>query len=890
MPHAHRPRSLKICRTSVKKPYRPLFSHGADYASLIHHLHQCIHPSARNDGTAYTGIVMSQRLTWFYLLCLLTLSSVAPALLAAPLAVAYSCQGAATFSALQASPAQWHVANDGNVPIGLQQGQCWLRISQLPLAREQQQRLSLSFADLHIQRVDLSLFDAQGRLIGYAQRMGGAHNALVSGQRAIFMPPEPIQLPLYAQLTLADGTRPLPGLAHILRVEAVEPGASMHREQRADLLNLSITVLLAATAIMAGLFALALRNGSYALYALYAGTQSIVVFSKSGLPFVFDSLTPWLLDVWSFQCLNATLAVLLNLRFGRFSSHSPRTSKFAYAIAGAFLLLIPLGILRPAIVASIILVLLPLHFATLLSGNWRGWRHGERSCGILLFGMLPISLYWLTFVSYNLLLKQPMPSALAIGSNFDILRTLALPAAFCYGLAEQTLRLQQETARLARFDPLTRLHNREGIRQHGQSLIEQGFQPYALMLNIERFKAINETLGVALGDQILIEAGRRLQRLAKQCPGARAGRMHADQFCLLYPKTTDLELLQRQINRIFSRPTEVDGQTVDIAVAGGIAQLSISSQDMAQLLRNAEVALDVARSQHKTWVEYQAELESSQRADLGLLSELKRAVEHNELRVYLQPKVRLHDGAVLSAEALVRWHHPQRGIIPPGSFVPFAEKTGRITLLTHWMLAETLSLTAQWRQQGQPLQISVNLSAFDLAESSFVSSLLRMLQSSNADPADLRLEITESAAMQDPVAALAVMHQLHEAGFSLSIDDFGTGYSSLAYLQKMPAEELKIDRSFIRNTQPDSEAAALLASTIDLGHRLGLSLVGEGAETAEEWALLCALGCDYAQGFFAAKPMQIADFASWRAANNPFSAHLPAPPPPAPSTVERWHG
>lgn len=831
---------------------------------------------------------MSQRLPWIHLFFLLILSGVTPNLLAAPLAVVYSCQGPAAFSSLLANPPQWQTADDGKIPIDLLQGQCWVRIDQIPKALEQQ-KISLSFADLHIQRVDLNLFDAQGQLIGHAQRMGSSNNALVSGQRAIFMPPEPFQLPLYAQITLADGAQPLPGLAHLLLVEAVEPASSMRNAQRVDLLNLSIAVLLAASAVMAGLFALALRNGSYGLYALYAGTQAIVVFSKSGLPFVVDSLTPWLLDVWSFQCLNAMLAVLLNLRFGRFKSHSPRTAKFAYVIAGVFLLLIPLGIFKPEVVTTTILVLLPLHFATLLSGNWRGWRHGERSCGILLFGMLPISLYWLTFVTYNLLLKQPMPSVLAIGSSFDILRTLALPTAFCYGLAEKTLRLQQETARIARFDPLTRLHNREGIRQHGQKLIKQGFKPCTLMLNIERFKAINETLGVALGDQILIEAGHRLQLLVDQCPGARAGRMHADQFCLLYPLTTDLELLQRQIYQSFSRPTEVDGQTVDIALAGGVACLNSSSSDMAQLLRNAEVALDVARSQHKSWVEYQAELESSQRADLGLLSELKRAVEHNELRVYLQPKVRLHDGAVLSAEALVRWHHPQRGVIPPGSFVPFAEKTGRITLLTRWMLAETLKLTAQWRQQGQPLQISVNLSAFDLAESSFVDSLLRMLQSSGADPADLRLEVTESAAMQDPSAALAIMHELHQAGFSLSIDDFGTGYSSLAYLQKMPAEELKIDRSFIRNIKPNSEAATLLASTIDLGHRLGLSLVGEGAETAEEWALLCALGCDYAQGFFAAKPMQIADFEAWRLANNPFCANFPIYPPPTPPTIERRH-
>jgi predicted signal transduction protein with EAL and GGDEF domain len=156
------------------------------------------------------------------------------------------------------------------------------------------------------------------------------------------------------------------------------------------------------------------------------------------------------------------------------------------------------------------------------------------------------------------------------------------------------------------------------------------------------------------------------------------------------------------INQSFSHPIEVDGQTLDITLACGIAGLSASSLDMAQLLRNAEIALDVARNQHKTWIGYKAELESSHRTGLSLLSELKRTVEHNELRVYLQPRVRLCDGAVLSAEALVRWHHPKRGIIPPGSFVPFAEKTGRITLLTLRMLAETLRLNALWRKQANP--------------------------------------------------------------------------------------------------------------------------------------------------------------------------------------------
>jgi EAL domain-containing protein (putative c-di-GMP-specific phosphodiesterase class I) len=291
---------------------------------------------------------------------------------------------------------------------------------------------------------------------------------------------------------------------------------------------------------------------------------------------------------------------------------------------------------------------------------------------------------------------------------------------------------------------------------------------------------------------------------------------------------------------------------------------------MAQLLRNAEIALDAGRAQHRNWLIYQPEMETSQRADLDLLSELKRAVEQGELRMYLQPKVRLSDGSVGSAEALVRWEHPRRGMIPPGNFVPFAEKTGRITLITRWVLEEAMRLAARYRAEGRPLQISVNLSTFDLGETGFATRTAILAHEVGVDPADIRFEITESGAMQDPVSALGVMNALRASGFSLSIDDFGTGYSSLAYLQKMPVAELKIDRALVRDVRPDSDGAALLESTIAMGHRLGLSVVAEGAEDAEEWALLCAIGCDYAQGWYAARPMPVAEFEHWCATRLPF--------------------
>lgn len=803
--------------------------------------------------------------------------------LAEALPVSYLCQGLEQFSQLLASPQPWQPAHDGLVPSEEHNSPCWVRIEQLAMAPADapahgQPAAWLSFANLHVQRVEIELFNAHGQALGSARRLGYNRQALVSGQRASFIPSAAWHLPLYARISFNPAIRAIPGLAHQVQVSLIEPSSSLQAEQRNDLGNLAIAALLVASALLAIMFAGVLRDLDYLIYGLYAGVQALTVFAKSGLPFALPTASPLWLDVWSLQCLVSALSALLSVRFGRFLQHSRRTAWLAVAVAGGFVLAIPLAYLASEWAAASIFVLLPLHFAVLLSGNWRGWRQGQRNCAILLFGLLPISLYWLTFFAYNIILKQPMPSALAIGSVFDVVRTLALPAAFCYGLVEQTLKLQQKTTQQARHDSLTQLYSREGLRHYGQDLIDKGRQPSVLMLNIERFKAINETLGMALGDQILIETGRRLRSLSRQHPGARVGRMHADQFCMLYPRAERLEHLRQQINQSFSRPTEVDGQTVDIALTGGIALPAEPRQDMTHLLRNAEIALDAARSEHRTWVEYHPELESSQRADLSLLSELKRAVEQDELRLYLQPKVRLQDGHIGSAEALVRWYHPQRGVIPPGDFVPFAEKTGRITLLTRWMLSEAMRLTSLWRRQQRPLQISVNLSAFDLGDQHFVATICRLLSESGADPADIRLEVTESAAMRDPDAALAVMNALHQAGFSLSIDDFGTGYSSLAYLQKMPAEELKIDRSFIRHVRPGSEAAALLESTISLGHRLGLSLVGEGAETAEEWAMLSDLGCDYAQGWFAAKPMPVSDFFLWWQLNSPFRVP-PATPP-----------
>jgi diguanylate cyclase (GGDEF)-like protein len=798
---------------------------------------------------------------------------------AVPLAVDYRCDGAVLFDVPAPTADGWVSAKDGKVPLDPQDHACWIRVSSLPQGGIASGLTWLSFADLNVQRVDIALFDTTGRKLGQATRLGQSEGALVTGMRAIFTSDPTAIFPLYARFEPVQGTQMFPGFARTLLVEAVNPAESLREEQSADLLNQSGAIFLLTTALVALFFAFALRDANYGIYATYAGLQSLTIFSKSGLPFVLDTSSPIWLNAWVFNYLVAVLSVLLSVRFGRFAVHSPRTAHVAYGVAIAFLLIIPLHYYVPALGALIIYLLVPLHFLVLLTGNWRGWRLGERGCGILLLGLTPIALYWFMFVFYKLLLHEAIPSELALGSGFDFVRTLLLPVAFCYGIADRTLRLQRETARMARFDTLTDLHNREGLRQYGQGMIDRGVTPSTLMLNIERFRIINETLGPALGDQILKLAGQRLLRVCKAHSKCRVGRMHADEFCILFPRADMLGAIRATIEKEFTVPAEVEGQAVDIALMAGVARAGKDGHSMSQLLRNAEIALDAGRAQKKNWMEYSADLETSHRADLDLLSELKRAVEQNELRIYLQPKVRMKDGAVTSAEALVRWMHPKRGLIPPNDFVPFAEKTGRITLLTNWVLEQAMRLVAARRAQGQPLQISVNLSTFDLGEQGFAARLAAMALRMDANPDDIRLEITESSAMQDPIGALEVMKALRSAGFTLSIDDFGTGYSSLAYLQKMPVAELKIDRAFVRDAQPGSDGASLLDSTIALGHRLGLIVVAEGAENQQEWDLLRSLGCDYAQGWFAAKPMPVEDFDHWCGANLPFLPGTGVAPP-----------
>ncbi len=408
----------------------------------------------------------------------------------------------------------------------------------------------------------------------------------------------------------------------------------------------------------------------------------------------------------------------------------------------------------------------------------------------------------------------------------------------------------------AQRDRLTGLGNRERLIAVGDTWMARGLEPMVAMLNVRRFNAINEALGREIGDAVLQAVADRLGEACIRFDHAIAGRVYADQYALvLAGERGDIGLLGGLAADMFSTPLEVAGQWVDISAAWGVAHCPAHGLSMHKLMSHAEIALHEGRRTDAGWTVYEPCLIRADLRQLSLISELKRAAQEDEFSLLLQPKFRLADNAVTSFESLLRWNHPTRGLVPPAEFIPFAESTGNIKGITEWVLRRAMRLSAQLRDAGLVCQIAINVSVHDVGASGFPGILSGLLQATRARAEDIRLELTEGAVMKDPATVIDRMREINALGFEWSIDDFGTGQSSLAYLHMLPVSELKIDRSFVRGAANSSTTLTLLKAAIDLGRNLGLSTVGEGAETAEEWDLLRTLGCGMAQGWFGARPM-----------------------------------
>ena len=436
-----------------------------------------------------------------------------------------------------------------------------------------------------------------------------------------------------------------------------------------------------------------------------------------------------------------------------------------------------------------------------------------------------------------------------------------------------------EIRRLAYWDTLTNLPNRA---QFSLMLTEaiglaerQGGTCFIMMMDLDRFKNVNDVLGHNFGDSLLRQVAHRLSEVVgSQYPLARLG---GDEFAVLLSmaELAEARTLAAKVLKSLETPISLEEQTVDLGAGIGISGFPAHGADAETLLSRAEVAMYEAKLSGNEAVLYEPSLDRASQESLSLLSELRRALDRNEFRLFVQPKLMLGSGEFVGLEALVRWQHPEKGLIFPDYFIPFSEKTGFIRMLTRWMLEQSAMLSSDLNARGIQAKISVNLSARDLLDQDLPRKFSDILNRYGVKPTSFCLEITESSIMDDPVRAQNTLEGLHGLGVELSIDDFGTGYSSLAYLKRLPVHELKIDKSFVMNMERDAEDAKIVRSTIDLGHNMGLRVVAEGVESEAVWNILARMGCDQGQGYFMSRPIAADLLAGWVANWTPPGATQP---------------
>jgi diguanylate cyclase (GGDEF)-like protein len=418
--------------------------------------------------------------------------------------------------------------------------------------------------------------------------------------------------------------------------------------------------------------------------------------------------------------------------------------------------------------------------------------------------------------------------------------------------------------RLAYQDTLTGLMNRAAYAAALEQVLSRTDEPIAVaVINLHRFRRINEHLGFAVGNAVLREIAVRLSA-EPNAPGAVA-RLAADQFAA-FARLRDGTTAQQWGAELLARmadPIVVEAQPIDTSATIGIALAPADAATADELLSCADLALERARRDKRPLALYQPGLKPAMLDQLSLLGELRQAIEQDELRLFFQPKIELSTNRVAGAEVLLRWQHPTRGLLGPAAFIPFAEQTGFIGRITQWTVDQAVRQAAEWHLAGKSLSLAVNVSADDLGDIRFDFRVASTLLRHNLPPNLLTLELTESGFIEDPERALQILEMLATLGVTLSIDDFGTGYSSLSHLARMPVHEVKIDKSFIHGMEADAEFASVVRSAIDMGHSLGLKVVAEGIETMLAAESLRVMGCDIGQGYLYAKPMTCADLEQW---------------------------
>jgi diguanylate cyclase len=426
---------------------------------------------------------------------------------------------------------------------------------------------------------------------------------------------------------------------------------------------------------------------------------------------------------------------------------------------------------------------------------------------------------------------------------------------------------EQEIAYQAFHDGLTSLPNRASLQERLERAIERakeaGQTLAVLMLDIDRFKEINDTMGHAIGDLVLVEMAKRLQ--ANLRVGDTVTRFGGDEFVVLIEsvESNDVPRIADSLCHSVTAAVRVQAMDLFLDVSVGVAIYPEHGHFAEDLLRRADIAMYDAKHARCGLKIYETGRDALHLHRLSLVNDLRRAIPHEELVLHYQPKATLGSRHINHVEALLRWQHPRHGLIPPDDFIPLAEQSGIIRQLTKWVMREVIRQCAQWAEQGLDVGVALNLSAMDLGSGDLPDILSSYLAEYGVSPDRLILEVTETAVMRDALYSLGVLNRLKACGVRLAIDDFGTGYSSLSHLKRLPVDELKIDRSFVVSMAHDSDDAVIVRSTIELAHNMGLTVVAEGVEDAHALAMLEGYRCDMVQGYLISRPLPAADIAQW---------------------------
>lgn len=431
--------------------------------------------------------------------------------------------------------------------------------------------------------------------------------------------------------------------------------------------------------------------------------------------------------------------------------------------------------------------------------------------------------------------------------------------------------LEKQTAYVSTHDRLTDLPTRalfyDRVERSIISLINHDAKLRSLsilLIEIENYKDVYDALGRNSSDLILKQISTRLQGVTLKRDDA--AKIDGNIFGVLlsgHSEASKAEAFAQKIQKTMESPFAIDGLPVAIHSNIGIVHFPEHGEDVDTLVQRAGVALHVAQRSNKGYAIYDPSHDKHSPLRLTLISELRLAIERNELELFYHPKVSIKTAEVYGVEALLRWKHQVHGYIPPDEFIPLAERNRIIKLLTQWVLKRAFQDCAKWHENGLPIKVSVNLSAKDLHDPELPDLISGIAVATNIQPDWIMFEITESSVMTDPESALGIIKRLHEMGYHFSIDDFGTGYSSLAYLKKLPLTEIKIDKGFVLDILASENDAAIVKATINLGHNLGLLVTAEGVENKEIMTSLLDFGCDIAQGFFLSKPLSYDDLNQW---------------------------